>query len=155
MKKSIIITALAILLLTACGNKESDKKDDFSNLDLSGMNLDFSKPQIQKYTSETQRDSIIKELSKEIYSLDENSGGEEESKMMNALVSFSNENNTITTQLKQANEVDFTAWKNLSICVDAESLTSKINEIIEENPSAEFGITQDLKTSKVNLYYKE
>jgi hypothetical protein len=68
MKKIITFTILICLIFGACAKKEPNQDTDLFKdfeLDLSEMHLDFTKPQVLKYNSEFQRDSIINSLAQE------------------------------------------------------------------------------------------
>lgn len=158
MKNAIISSVFALLFLIACGKKEAHDKKDFIqdfDLDLSGMDIDFYKPYVQNYTSEIQRDSIINELAQELTESLDNNEGKKQTDTVKVLITLSQESKTITMQLKKTAEVDFSRWRDVGICSDAESLNSKMKEIIAQNPSAEFGIKRDLRFTEINLYYKE
>lgn len=158
MKKSIILTALTLILIISCAKKEEDKKENFLKdfkLDLSDLDIDFYKPYTQAYHSEMQRDSIMTELTKEIAESVKNNDGTEVTKTIKVLITVSEESNTITTQLMKTDEIDFSSWKNLGIYSDAESLNAKMKEIMTQNPSAEFGVQLNLSSTQINLYYKE
>lgn len=158
MKKSIILTALTLIFIISCGTKEEDKKADFLKdfkLDLSDLDIDFYKPYTQAYHSEMQRDSIMNELTEEIAESLKNNEGTDFTKTIKVLITVSEESNTITTQLMKTDEIDFSSWRNLGICSDAESLNAKMKEIVAQNPSAEFGVQLDLSSTQINLYYNE
>ncbi|CAM4145647.1 hypothetical protein FLAN108750_12610 [Flavobacterium antarcticum] len=156
MKKVGITTVFAFLFLIACGKKEADLKADFMHdfkLDLSEMNIDFSQPYVQTYNSEMQRDSIINELAEELTASVNKGDASEQTDTINAIITVSKESSTITAQLKETE--DFSNWQDLGVCSDAESFNSKMNEIISENPSAEFGVIRNLHSTQINLYYKK
>lgn len=158
MKKIVITSVFALFLLVACDKKEAVMEEDFMkdfNLDLSGLDIDFYKPYVQSYNSEIQRDSIITELTQELTESMDNNDGTQQTEKIKALVTLSQEKKTITYQLMKTEGVDFSSWNDLGVCSDAESLSSKMKEIIAQNPSAEFGVKRDLRFTDINLYYKE
>ena len=158
MKKIVITSVFALFLLVACGKREAVMEEDFMKdftLDLSGLDIDFYKPYVQSYNSEIQRDSIIHTLAEGLTESVKNNDGTEQTESIKALITVSKDSNTITTQLKKTEEVDFSSWNDLGICYDTESFNLKMNEIIAQNPSAEFGIKRDLRSTEINLYYNE
>ena len=158
MKKALITTAFSFLLLISCIKNEEDSKVNIMQnfkLDLSEMDIDFYKPYVQNYKSEIQRDSIVKDFSEQLTEPMTNSDGTKETGIIKALVTVSKESKSITFELKKTEDVDYGSWKDLGICKDAESLSSKMIEIIAQNPSSEFGIKRDLSSTEINLYYKE
>ena len=157
MKKVIGIFLFALAIVAGCSNDESDVKSDFLEgwtLDLSGLDLDFSKPAVQKYHSERQRDSIFSELAQEFFDLDVYSVGPEESKVAELVMTVSKESKTITTQLILKKEVDFKEWTEFCVCNTVSDLCGKINEMNVQNPSAEIGFQRDLTNKDVRLFYR-
>jgi len=155
MKKIIISSILVGALLVACSKKGAATEENFMKdfeLDLSEWKLDLSKPSVQKYSSQMQRDSLVNELAQELFEIRESMEDGTAPKYTKILLSLSEEAHTVTTQLREKDKVDFTTWNDLGICENPTCLTSKMNEIIAQNPSAAFGIEFSWSTRAVKMY---
>lgn len=157
MKKIIITSSIALLLLGSCSSNETEKETNFMDgweLDLSGWELDLTKPYVQKFSSEMQRDSIIGALSDELFEADASSVGKEESKIVHFALKVAAEDRTVTTHLianeQDINENDLTL---ISSCFDAICVNDKINKTLAQNPSATFVFKIDLFSKEVQLFY--
>lgn len=152
MKNVIGIFLFALTIVAGCSNNERDVKSDF--LEGWTLDLDLSKPYVQHYRSEMQRDSIFKELAQEFFELDINSVGPEESKVAELVMTVSKESKTITIQLILKKEVDFKEWTEFCVCNNEFDLHSKMNEINVQKPSSEIGFQRDLINKEVRLFYR-
>lgn len=155
--KTIIITGiLSLLVLIGCKSKEKEDLNfkDF-NLELSSLDLDFSKPQTQAYSSDLARDSIVTEVSFAVFESDTTSVGEKDSKIRLFMLDFSDASKTVTARIIfNEKESDLASWKNGPVCKDPNCLRSIINEMIIKESSVSFAIRRDLNLKEAQLFYK-
>ncbi len=155
MKKIITITVLTILLLTGCAKNGEEKKEDLFEdfqLDLGDLDIDFTKPQILKYDSSFQRDSILNELAEEFSESFQDPSSEIDSVFNKVLVSVGKEVNTIKIQVKSDSDVNFSNWSDLGICSDSKSLKQQMNTFLIKNQVAEFGVEYFSDANHFKLY---
>ncbi|WP_396177715.1 hypothetical protein [Flavobacterium sp.] len=158
MKKIITFTILICLIFGACAKKEPNQDTDLFKdfeLDLSEMHLDFTKPQVLKYNSEFQRDSIINSLAQEFTEIAQESVTANDSALNKVLISVLQEPKTITIQLKTAQELPFSDWNDLGVFGNADSLATKMKTYSAQNELTELGMEYDLKTFNISLYSKK
>lgn len=149
MKKIIITSSIALLLLGSCGNNETKKETNF----MDGWELDLTKPYVQNFSSEMQRDSIIGALSDELFEADASSVGKEESKIVHFSLKVSADDRAVTTHLigedQDIKEKELTL---ISRCLDATCMNDQINKTLAQNPSATFVLKKDLSNKEVQLF---
>ena len=163
MKKIIISSSIALLLLGSCSSNETEKETkfidgwelDFSGweLDFSGWELDLTKPYVQNFSSKMQRDSIIGALSYELFEADASSVGKEESKIVLISLNVSAEDHTVTTHLiGQDQDINVKELLLISSCMDATCMSDQINKTLTQNPSATIILKKDLSSTEVQLF---
>ena len=155
MKKIIGITVFVCLLFTACAKNKAEQKDELLKdfqLDLSEMNIDFTKPQRVKYETKFQRDSILQGLSQEFSESFQDSLSQIDFIHYKVLVSVGKEANTIKIQLKNNSDISFSNWNDLGICLDDKSLNEKMITFLSNNQAADFGVEYVSDTNNFKLY---
>ena len=158
MTKIFSITLLTCLLFIACAKNGAESKDDLFKdfkLDLSELNIDFTKPQLVKYETEFQRDSILKGLTEELSESFQDPANQIDSTFNKVTVSVGKEAKTIKIQLQNDSDISFTDWNNLGICADDRSLNEKMNSFLAKNATAAFGVEYIKAANNFNLYAKK
>jgi hypothetical protein len=159
MKTTIIKWLVCFAILVGCNAKETENSNfkDFK-LDLSDIDLDidFTKPYTQSYSSDLKRDSITKLAAIEIFEGDATSVGKNESKIILFMLDFSAETKDVTSRLIfNEKEIDLTLWKKMAVFSDGKSLNTAMNQIISKKPSASFALRRDLNKKEIQLFYKD
>ncbi len=158
MKKIFSIAVITCLLFVACAKNKAEKEEDLLKdfkLDLSEMNIDFTKPQLVKYETEFQRDSILQGLSREFSESFQDSLSQIDSIYYKVLVSVGKEANTIKIQVQNDSDISFTDWNDLGICADDRSLNEKMHTFLVKNATADFGVEYVKAANNFNLYAKK
>lgn len=158
MRKIFGIAVLTCLLLVACAKNKKDNTDDLFKdfkLDLSDLNIDFTKPQLVRYETEFQRDSILIGLTEELSESFQDPVNQIDSTFNKVLVSVGKDANTIKIQVQNDSDISFTDWNDLGICADDRSLNEKMNSFLAKNATADFGVAYVKAANNFNLYAKK